>query len=333
MDVIELINIFRTYYKMYDYGEIDSESLLAKHDPTIRFTNSTSSAMKPYYTNGNKMNNKLLLIQPAMGCQGIDYWMKEKKVGCYSSYFLSFGIMGSYADYKSIIKLSLDFFTDILRINKDDFIVQYTDKHIEFANEIEKTNICRMRNQFDDEYYLHYFGIDGLLGKTMCYTIKNGDYMRYVGSVIILEQDGKPVAVEHSFDSTLLLAAIKKEGHPVLELPGIIKWNLYYEKLIPYKMRIAFFDLLYVSVVLVIEGLKPGARGRRRNLRNIIKEVSRIVCKYKIILPNLRRIVQDIVEEELSVRKNLRKYEMQEDCKKEVEFYILSIIKENIVLD
>lgn len=326
MDVINLVQSFREYYGSKGYTEIVSQSLISKHDSSIRFTNSTSSVMKPFFINNRKMSEKLMLIQPAMGCQGIDYWINKKTIDRFSSYFLSFGIMGPCDELQNIIKSSIDFFLEELRINKENFVIQYNNKDNEFVDALKGINVISANNAYADDYYIHHFGVEGLIGKTLCYTIKDGDNYYYIGSVIILEQDGNPVAVEHSFDSTLLLSGIK-DSHPVIELPGIFKWNKYYEDSIPFQTRIAYFDLLFVATILIMEGLKPGARGRRKKLRVILIEISSILNNYNIRPNNFTKIISDIYDEEMKVRTILKRFRPLQISKDEIEKTVLNQIQ------
>ena len=77
-----------------DGMSLDPVSLVANHDPTLRFTNSTTSVMKPYILDPKlSLDSTMCLIQPAMGAQGIHAWRDRRYLGPYASYFHSMGIL------------------------------------------------------------------------------------------------------------------------------------------------------------------------------------------------------------------------------------------------
>lgn len=82
-----LIGQFRDFYSGVDGAvEIPFVSLVSSHDPSIRFTNSTTSVMKPLLKSPLASNETVFLAQPALGSQGLDYWVQNKKFGRFASY-------------------------------------------------------------------------------------------------------------------------------------------------------------------------------------------------------------------------------------------------------
>jgi alanyl-tRNA synthetase len=300
-----ITDMFREFYGEKGYIEIKRRSLVSRHDLSIRFTNSTTSVMKPYFTDGRKLDEKIMLIQPALGFQGINYWEREKGIGCFSSYFFSFGVMCEFTNLEELVSNSIEFFADVLRIDMCNFFVQLTVKDIQLCDIFKQKDVNVCKDLFQDKYYLHQFGIDGVIGKTACYTIFNNDEYRYIGSIIIIEQQGVPIAIEHSFDSTLFLAALKRNGHPVLEMSGAKECYEEMFKTMPYEERLVLIDFLNVYVVLKMEGLNPSSRGRGGNLRKIIKLISEIVFENRLDEKLLRNAVSLIYDEEYESRKGL----------------------------
>lgn len=313
---------FKNFFHNAGFEELERKSLISKHDRSIRFTNSTSSVMKPFFQD-NAMEQKVMLIQPALGFQGINYWYQEQKIDRFSSYFYSFGIMCGTDNLNEIIALSLKFLMEVLCVDRDSLFVQVHHTQLSSFNKLIKCDVQVMKDHFDEDYYIHHFGIEHVIGKTACFTIKNGNRYDYIGSVIVLEKEGVPIAIEFSFDSTLFLAAVKN-SHPILELPGgQICYSEIFDNM-EEKYRLILIDLLNVCVALNFEGLSAGSRGRRGNMRKILRELGKIARDMKVKQKQMRLGIDKICREEKRMREFLTGQYI--DCRtcEEVAEYLMS---------
>lgn len=267
-DIIALIECFRSFFTSKDFSEQKCKTLISKHDSTLRFTNSTTSVLKPYLL-GKEPIIDMLLIQPAMGLQGINEWSEKRYLGGYSSYFYSLGTLSNYNNMQRNFIVMMDFLKEIVPNYSENICISAYVKDKEFINLI-KDNGCFEFTYLGEEYsqYVHSYGNEKLSGRNINILIKNGKKRQEVGTFSIIEKDYIPVAVEISFDSPLLLCAINKLQHPILTLPTI---GMLSAKEIYSDKELEFCDSLCLCIALMIDGLKVQSRGRGGNLKKIIK--------------------------------------------------------------
>ena len=86
---IGIINRFREVCVANGFNEETAVPVVSHHDPSIRFTNSTTSVFKPFLQGTKEMGDGVFLIQPAIGLQGVEYWSKSHSFGPFSSFFYS----------------------------------------------------------------------------------------------------------------------------------------------------------------------------------------------------------------------------------------------------
>lgn len=268
-NIIHAIKNFNLVCENFDLCKVPRKSIISHHDQTIRFTNSTSSVLKKFLSGEKKIIEPgYYLVQPAMGLQGFDLWVREKEVEYFTSFFYSMGA--------------------IFAPDKMDLSVSVVLKLLNSLNLIDEVTIFLSPNQEDladcaqmiglpvqvDSIgtYTHTFGIPYISGRHMEFKVMVGNQSIYIGSLIIVEDERTQeiTAIEVSFDSTLLISAMKKISNPILSLPC---GGTCTEKLSINNVEwLAFVDTLYLSTVLMMDGLVPSGRGRGRNLRSIIIE-------------------------------------------------------------
>ena len=300
-----LIKIFRKCCLSAGLFEENSISLISHHDKSIRFTNSTTSVFKSFMSTYGTLDksNGAFLIQPAMGLQGYNYWIKNNKFGNFSSFFYSFGTMSAFKDSKECVQLAYKVVSKIFPLQKDILLYCYykdTDIINLVSSNFENVQIIKNTNM----KFRHTYGLDNVVGRDALLAYENNGEKIIYGNISIIEIDGIPSFIEFSFDSTLIISALLKE-HAVFCLPSVYSIGaLDTKNTLDYKL--ALCDFLDLLCNLVIEGLDFGSRGRSRNLRKILEEIIELCKIFDITKDSLMKMIYDTCKRELTIRKILK---------------------------
>lgn len=323
-EIINLIECFRKFFTNKGFIEKNCKSLISKHDPTLRFTNSTTSVLKNYLL-GMESIADMILIQPAMGLQGVNEWIRNSYLGTYSSYFYSMGTLSSYDKLQISFSMMMEFLEQIVDNICDKIYISAYIKDIEFIDIIKMTKY--FPNLYLDEnstHYIHFYGNDILSGRNLNIFLKGKDRIQEIGTLSIIEKEHEPVAVEISFDSSLLLCGIMQLVHPILTLPagGILGTN---EKYLDEELVLC--DALNLSIALLLDGLKIKSRGRGGNLKKIINVYKQLANK---LLSNNMLDISDIellINAELNIKNHCNYLEKVQCSKTQKEEIVKNILR------
>lgn len=317
-EIIILIEHFRKFFKSKGFIEKECKSLISKHDSTLRFTNSTTSVLKPYLL-GTEPISDMFLIQPAMGLQGINEWTKNNYLGLYSSYFYSMGTLSSYDKLQRSFCIMMEFLNQIDGNLCDNIYISVYMKDIEFINIIRGTKFfSKVYLDENPTHYVHFYGNDILSGRNINIFLKTKDKIQEIGTLSIIEKNQEPVAVEISFDSPLLLCGINQLVHPILTLPagGILNTNE-----VHLDEELVLCDSLNLSIALLLDGLKVQSRGRGGNLKKIINIYKQLANK--LLLNNILSVsdIELLINAELCIKNHCNyrgKIQFSETQKQEI---------------
>ncbi|MDP3900675.1 MAG: hypothetical protein Q8Q23_06395 [bacterium] len=312
-----LIENFYFYFKNKEFFEVESVGIISKHDKSIRFTNSTTSVMKPLLLDKNGINKKYFLIQPSMGTQGLIYRMKNNYIGKYSSYFVSLGCLYPICMINEVFLDCIDF----LRkngFNRCDYEFEVYSKDKDFIKICNLLNISYYINTVDSKPFRHKYGLETIFGRNIQVKNKFNEYE--LACITIIEEKNNGIAIELSIDSTQIIAANKRLSHSIFSLDvcsSPTNENEYVGK--HYKNILTLIDSCNIVAVLMSEGLKPVSRGRSGILKNFLKEAIFHSIELKISKESLILYIFKLREkriEEILFLKSYLKYILDEH-----EFY------------
>lgn len=268
----ELVNIqpwtdaiggFRAKYSADGACELDPVTLVADHDPTLHFTNSSTSVMRPYLEgDAEQPSGPIYVAQPAMGSQGIQAWLRHEHFGKYASYFHSLGALypanqGEVAgqDMLAIVAGAWGF---------DNVLLRFDTWHTDDLEVILPANINTHTVEDGESRFRHTYGSDRTIGRNANLRVIRDGKAQSLGSLTLIERDGLPYLWEVSFDSTQVVSVMTEAEHPIdvypvqVPLEGAIA------------QRVAT-DAAVVSASLCYEGLEPKSRGKNGLLRKFFK--------------------------------------------------------------
>lgn len=283
-----IIEDFYIFFKIKKFCEIEPVSIISRHDKSIRFTNSTTSVMKPLFLNKNGIRNKYFLVQPAMGTQGLMYRMKKSYIGKYSSYFVS---LGCIYPLDSINEAFLDCVNILEKFGfkLDEYEIEIYHKDKDLIKICSLLNFNYKINTNDSKPFRHKYGLENIFGRNIQVKSKSNEYE--LACITIIEEKNNSIAVEFSMDSTQVIAARDKSLHSILTLDhDLIKRDEFTKD--NYKNVLTLVDSCNIVSILMSEGLKPVSRGRSGILRNFLKEAIFYSKKLDIDKENLINYIQ-----------------------------------------
>lgn len=299
---IHLMNQFRKFCR-HDLGltEERRKPLVSKHDPTIMFTNSTTSVLKPYLQSGVPAPG-VFLIQPAMGQQGMEQWRREQVLGGYSSYWYSMGTLQPANAFNAAAVAGHDFLTRNLQVDPDKIVVRISSVDADIQRAFSNTNIRTEFDGYDLPNYRHRYGMDGVFGRNANYAIDTGDgVLRDVGNLTLIESNGVAVATELSFDSTTVVSVTHGLKHPIMALPAASVFPLRETK--PEDAHdMVTADAATLSTALMMEGLQPASKGRSGKLRTFCKIMSEGVLSRTFNADEFYDTIRVAAKQELAMR-------------------------------
>ncbi|MFZ3010092.1 MAG: hypothetical protein WA030_03690 [Candidatus Microsaccharimonas sp.] len=265
-----VINDFRDYYSAKsDTRELASESLVSHHDPSIRFTNSTTSVMKPLLLEPSALDQVTYLAQPAMGQQGLFYWQRDHVFGPYASYFASLGALYPTEQQEQSL-------VDMIAIAKqwcieDDQLALAVHESDEDLAEFADNASIPIRIGSDEDDFRHSYGLETIIGRNLNLEMRDRSHtLRTLGNLTLIQTiEGQPLSYEVSFDSTTATSFAHKLAHPVFAHYQLSDETGNGESL-------ATSDTLSVTAALLVEGLTPVSKGRSGTLRKFMLEYIRL---------------------------------------------------------
>lgn len=293
-----IIRCFREHYHKQASGiEIPHRSLISKHDPTIRFTNSTTSVMKPLLNSRTPIESVYYMAQPALGTQGLDYWQNNHKFGIYASYFMSLGAIYPLGSIEELL-------SDTFRLTEDwrvplDIKLEAYDYDLDIVERLNHTQELEVQLTSVEQHHRHSYGLPDLSGRNINLTtsLANGPE-RVIGNITLISNQRKDTAWELSFDSTTV-------GEVVFGLNHATEAHHSCRSVTLSESEIAAVDFTYVAAPLMCEGLRPRSRGRNGILKRFMTELIGIRLGMGWETEDIKSSLLDACESDAEMRKAL----------------------------
>lgn len=302
---VSLVERYREFYEEQPTTELTRVPLVAHHDPTIYFTNSTTSVMKQYLRGEDHLRHSVYLTQPAMGSQGIQAWQRERRLGPYSSSFLSLGSLyrGDLGGEASQDMTNITSEAWGLESDRLHFVVDERDTDI--LATLDAYGLKTTVHATSDGLFRHSYGIEGVGGRNANLTYKNKDGTEnLLGNLTLIEstRDTNPRFWEVSFDSTPVLATLHKLSHAILTLTAS---DIVHSHVPESTESLVAADAATVTALLLLEGMEPRSRGKSGLLRKFFKEYVTLVSDEIESPTEITDIITEVASSELTIRKCL----------------------------
>lgn len=278
---------FLSFYNGLGYQKIDSVQVSTGVDPTVRFIGSHISVMKPWLVDKEIPEGGICMVQDCIRIKSINSYVDENFDPMYGSFFTSIGALDRPENLDRCVKNVLSFFNQ-LGISNDRIEINVSSKDEDLLQVANSLDINVNVDTKPETYYQHQIGVDGVSGRNFNFAIKSpsGNSLD-VGNIIILENSEKKLAVETAIGTSTLLKQILGIGRiqEIYDFPGLEKINE--------KDRYKLQDLLFITIYLLREGLKPfGGDNRSRLLKSFIKNIIYFILNLKLDNEDLKEIVK-----------------------------------------
>ncbi|MDP2736524.1 MAG: hypothetical protein Q8O59_01920 [bacterium] len=280
----EITLFFVNYFLAKGYREQKSVSIISKKDHSVRFTGSTTNVFKTKIFSNNKIIEPgLLLIQKCLRTQNSIFLSDDQIFPEWGSYFTEIGLVAPASNLKKITVDTLNFFSDILKIEKSRIILRACSSDKDILDCIKDLDLSIEINGLAKKCYRHKYGVEKAMGRNFNIAIKNSitGQIKDIGNIVIIEMDNNIIAVEMGFGISTLLAGYYNLSNSIEA--SVISSVIPIEK--GYKSK--FSDALSSVVVMLRENIRPTGRGEGRILRDYLFGLKYLAKKLNISIEEI----------------------------------------------
>lgn len=258
---VAVLEAFRRVSLAAGYAERQRRPVVSRHDPSVRYTNSTISVLKPLLAGG--VDERAFLVQPALRLRNLDHVRRTGAMSPFGCSFMSFGALGPADDAPRLTALARDLLVGELGLAASDVQLRVLaeDRDLVEAGIAAGLAVAPDRSP---EGFRHVFGMPGVTGRNANIALRGPRGWADVANVIVIEEDGRPIGAELAFGVNMVLVQAMSLAHPVLAGPATAAvWHGVTD--------LTALDALSSATVLALEGLRPVARGRGQNYRALLR--------------------------------------------------------------
>ncbi|GAB3671146.1 hypothetical protein [Saccharopolyspora tripterygii] len=257
----ELIDGFRRHFTGFGHVERRRRALVSRHDPSIRFTNSTISVLKADLLDG--CTEDLMLVQPALRLRNLAHWRRTGEVSGFGCYFVALGTLSPPGSLHRIHKSVLTWFTETAGVAESRIVARVSSADDDLLAAAADAAGQREIDGCPQHRYRHVFGVEGVRGRNLNLALRTRDGLADICNIICIERDdGTPLAVESAFGVNTVLARVHDLPHVLDASPAAAA--------APRPPDLMALDALGSALPLLAEGLRPRARGRSGNLHSLL---------------------------------------------------------------
>lgn len=263
---IAVIEAFGTAATGLGYEEVRRTTVVSRHDPSIRFTNSTISVFKDRIEPG--VRRREFLVQPALRLRNLSHVVRTGTMSPFGCYFMAFGAIAPPSAGEELAAMALTMLGEI-GVEPDRVRLHAYEGDHDLLDLAERSGATVVPYE-EPAPFRHRFGLDAVVGRNVNVAVRNDDGWADVGNIITLERDGRLLGWELAVGTNMVVRQAFGSPHPALCGPGVRAADVGVLDLIG-------VDALHSALVLAIEGLRPVARGRGGNYRSLLALVRKHV--------------------------------------------------------
>jgi hypothetical protein len=257
----EVAEAFRSECRRRGWDEHRRTTVVSRHDPSIRFTNSTISVFKPLIE--SEVTSRYFLIQPALRLRNLSHVRRTGTMSDFGCAFLAFGALAPTGDAGTLLDLALSTLA-ACRVPQDRVRVNVHAADVDLRTIVRSSGARPAVHEAARGPFLHRFGIPEIAGRNINLAVLSPQGWADVANVIIIERTGEPVGVELAVGTNMILRQRDNMPHSVLSGPAALATRHGISDLVA-------IDALHSAVVLAADRLTPVSRGRGGNFRQFLK--------------------------------------------------------------
>ncbi|WP_326629285.1 MULTISPECIES: hypothetical protein [unclassified Streptomyces] len=259
---ITVLEAFRRACLVAGYAEQHRRPVVSRHDPSVRYTNSTISVLKPLLS--GDVHERAFLVQPALRLRNLDHVRRTGEMSPFGCSFMSFGALGPSRDAARLTALARDLLVDRLGFAAHDVQLRVLADDRDLLECGIEAGLAVATTVRSPEEFRHVFGMPGVTGRNANIALRGARGWTDVANVIVIEEAGRPIGVELAFGVNMVLVQAMSLAHPVLAGPATAA-------VLHGVTDLMALDALSSATVLAMEGVRPVARGRGQNYRSLLR--------------------------------------------------------------
>ncbi|MGW7528785.1 hypothetical protein [Streptomyces sp. NPDC054783] len=259
---VAVVEAFRSTCLAAGYAERERRPVVSRHDPSVRYTNSTISVLKPMLSGG--VRERAFLVQPALRLRNLEHIRRTGEMSPFGCSFMSFGALGPSGDAPGLTALARELLIDRLGFPAHDVQLRVLADDRDLRECGVAAGLDVVPTVHNPGVFRHVFGLPGVTGRNANLALRGVGGWADVANVIVIEEAGRAIGVELAFGVNMVLMQAGGITHPVLAGPAAAAVTHGVTDLMA-------LDALSSATVLAMESVRPVARGRGQNYRALLR--------------------------------------------------------------
>lgn len=285
---------FLEQFVKHGYEKKESVDVVAKEvDQSVLFVGSTISALKSLYLNNEVPKSGAVIDQSCIRTQNLkNIYTKKPNKG--NTVFELLGGIAPGNKFSDVYNLSLDYFYEKLKVEKDRLFVKASslDKDILNSMEIEGDGPEIELDSRKPDYYRWKYGIEGVVGRGMAFAIrsKSLNLPMTLGNIIIMKSDRHPSTVQWGYGvGSIIGGKYSKER--------VIDGSLI-SQVVPDAegVNAKFADSLAAVIEMYNSGLAPSNRGADSYLKAYLRGLAYWALENRIKNDEISKYIEEYCE-------------------------------------
>lgn len=212
------------------YAHENPVSINSDIDESVYFIWAPTSVLKPYLLNGTIPQNGICIQQPSFRTHNAKRLKDDTPIRWWST-FTGISCMSNYSDGKFLMKNTIDFLLNVLKIPLDNIAINISTKDKDLLDFLQAAwNPIRLVfDTKDPKYYTHRYWLGDIVWRNFNFVMKdeNTGMFNDIGNYIIIEDADKKYWIESWFWSSVIMQHLYWLNH-VLDtsiISDIVLWN------------------------------------------------------------------------------------------------------------
>ncbi len=223
-------------------------------DESVLFIGAPTSVLKPYLVSWTIPNKWICMQQPSFRTHNAKRLKDENPIKWWST-FTGFSTMSNYADRENLLKDTIDFFLDILKIPLSNIAINISSRDVDLLHllDVVWNKIPLFVDTKPLQYYNHKYWLEDIIWRNFNIVLKDEKTWSFndVGNYIVIENSEKKYGIESWYGNSSIMKEIYWLDH-ILDtslLSNFIQWNSVNHR----KLQ----DSIIVSFVMCHMGIIP----------------------------------------------------------------------------
>lgn len=285
----ELILRFREIFARTGLIQHASEPINSDIDKSTRFVGSTISIFKRYLDDPAALSPGYFAVQPCLRTRNMKALFDYADDVEWASHFTSCGAVSRYENLGPLCKTVWEWVAAQPGVTPKRTRIRIASSDTDLVDAWASNGLSTYLELDTREpvYYTHVFGIEGITGRNCNLAIysKDGQTLRDIGNVIVIERLGVPFAVEVAF-------GIETIASRILDLPSAISASPISDCFtVGTKSELKLADALAASIAMIDAGVRPFSNNRGRILRSYIEAIMHLQPHTRLGLDDIAQLI------------------------------------------